>query len=348
MTEFQRQRLAPAGDDVSLLPLATALLRRRRLIATVGLVGAVAGLIVGLRTPRQFTSTATFVPQTSEGSQAQGLAAAVTQLGIRIPGSGNTWGPPIYVALLRTREILEPVALDTLTVAETGARTTLADLLGITGPAARRGELAADELADLVIPSETKTFSGVRVTVTTKWASVSQVLAERLLRQLDAFSLQTRKSQATPERRFVEAQANDAERQLREAEDRLQAFLQANRATGSPTLTFQQDRLQREVSLRQQAYTSLVVSLSEARIREIRDTPAITVLEPPRLALVPERRNLPLRTVAGGMAAAVIAILFVLFQQASASARTSSDDATREFFAVLKESTPRLRSRVER
>jgi uncharacterized protein involved in exopolysaccharide biosynthesis len=54
----------------------------------------------------------------------------------------------------------------------------------------------------------------------------------------------------------------------------MQAFLQANRQwANSPDLTFQHDRLERDIALRQQVYTTLVQSFEQARISEVRDTP---------------------------------------------------------------------------
>jgi uncharacterized protein involved in exopolysaccharide biosynthesis len=158
--------------------------------------------------------------------------------------------------------------------------------------------------------------------VRTRWPSVSLWLANRLVQRVNQFNIETRRSQATAEREFVEARAVESERTLRDAEDRLQAFLQANRDIGgSPGLAFQRDRLQREVTRQNQLYTSWLQSREEARIREIRDTPVITVFENPRLAFQPVPRNLAMKVVLGGIAGAMLGVLFAFLADAVAGAR---------------------------
>jgi uncharacterized protein involved in exopolysaccharide biosynthesis len=79
---------------------------------------------------------------------------------------------------------------------------------------------------------------------------------------------------------------------LRAAEDRLETFLRTNRQyAGSPELTFQRDRLQRSVGLAQQVYTSLMQNYEDVRIREVRDTPVITIVEAPSVHALPEPRG---------------------------------------------------------
>ena len=127
---------------------------------------------------------------------------------------------------------LEPIALDTVEVAEEeGRHVALMDLLEIREALTpeRRADRADRALRRIVTASEVKTLGAVKVSVTSRWPSVSVALAEQLVRGVKRFNLETRKSQAA-ERQFVEVQAAEGERALRGAEDRLQVFLQRNRA----------------------------------------------------------------------------------------------------------------------
>ena len=178
---------------------------------------------------------------------------------------------------------------------------------------------------------------------------MSLALAQKLVVSVNEFNLRSRKSQATAERQFVETRTADAEASLRQAEDRLQAFMQENRVwNSSPQLSFAHDRLERDVQLRQQAYTSLVVSREEARIREVRDIPVITILDAPRLPIVPESRKTGQRAILGALAGAVLAILLSLVIAAVQSARRKPSPAASEFFNALNEATPRLLRRNSR
>lgn len=332
-------------DEISLLALGSVLLRSRQMIVALSLLGTVLGLLAGLLSTRLYVSAATFIPQGAEGGSASALALAASQFGIRTPASGAAWGPPIYVKLLGSWALLEPIVLDTMVVAEQGGRrVALMDLLKVKAPTpARRTERAILALRDLVSAAEDKKLGAVQMTVTTEWPSVSLALAERLVGGVNQFILKTRKSQAAAERQFVEVQAGEAERALREAEDDLQQFLQVNRAiANSPGLGFQHDRLQRRVALRQQVYASLMQSREDARIREVRDTPVITMLESPRLPVEGEARNSVKKALLGGFFAGTLGALVAFLLQAVAVARRVPNEAAREFFKLMEEARPRF------
>jgi uncharacterized protein involved in exopolysaccharide biosynthesis len=346
MTETTHRPVVAYRDDndFSLLSLGSVLIRRRRTILVAALVGGILGLASSFISPRKYVSTSVFIPQGADAGASSGLALAASQLGIRVPATGGVWGPPVYVELIRTRALLEPIALDTIEVAELGRkRVPVADLFGVEAPdPARRAALAVNALRANIAANEVKPLGAVKVSVTTRWPTASLALAERLVRAINQFNLETRKSQATAERQFVDAQAAVAERALREAEDRLQAFLQQNRTFGgSPALAFTHNRLEREVSLRQQEYSSLLVNREEARIREVRDTPVITVIEPPRLPLTAESRRSAQRTVLGAVCGIMLAVVLVLLTNGIARAKGESSEAAREFFESLAEATPR-------
>ncbi len=331
-------------DEISVFALASVLFRWRWTIVALGLVGAAVGLAKGLTSTRVYVSAATFIPQGAEG-EASGLALAASQFGIRVPSSGGAWGPPVYVELLHSRALLEPIVLDTVVAAEQGGRrVALMDLLEIEAPTPeRRTDLGVRALGGIVKASEVKALGAVKVSVTTQWPSVSLALAQRLVRGVNKFILETRKSQAAAERQFVEVQAGEAERALRGAEDQLQSFLQRNRSiAGSPELEFARDRLQREVALRQQVYTALLQNREEARIREVRDTPVITVLEDPRLPVVGEARKSVQKGVLGGLVGGMLGVLIAFLAQGVAGARRAPSEEAREFFQLVKEATPRF------
>nr|MDP9177745.1 Wzz/FepE/Etk N-terminal domain-containing protein [Gemmatimonadota bacterium] len=270
-----REPLHRIEEAISLLAVASALLRYRRMIIALSLLGAVAGLAAGLLSKRVYSARATFIPEEPDKA-VSGLAMAAGQFGIKLPSSGESgWGPPIYVELLKTRELLEPIAADTLAVPEESARRmAIADLFRVKpGVPPLRLERTVRALRKKLTVEEDKKIGGVKLTVTTRWPSVSFAIANRLVSGVNQFNLESRKTQAGAERRFVEAQAIEAERILRDSENRLQLFLQRNRGglAGSPELQLERDRLQRDVTLRQQMFTSLTENQEDAKIREVRN-----------------------------------------------------------------------------
>ena len=350
------ERTAPVGayppepvesTEPSLLGLANVLVRRRRLIGVLAFMGALIGLISGLTSTRVYDSSATFIPQGSDNFGSNGLALAASQFGLRPPSSGNTWGPPIYVELLRSRALLLPIARDTLVVAEMhGARVPVIDLLRVKDPSpGKRDEAAVKALRKVVASDEDRKLGAVTLSVKTAWPSVSFAIAQRLVSAVNRFNLETRKSQATAEREFADERVKEAEAALRASEDRLQAFLQANRSIGG-SQTLEQDRLRRDVALRQQVYTSLVQSQEEARLREVRDTPVITVLEAPQLPVIGESRKSASKAVLGGLAGALVGVLIAFLARMLSEARRAPSGEVREFFALVEEATPRFLKRM--
>jgi uncharacterized protein involved in exopolysaccharide biosynthesis len=201
--------------------------------------------------------------------------------------------------------------------------------------------LAVRALQNIVTAEEDKKQGAVNLGVKTRWPSVSLWVAERLVRGVNLFNVDTRKSQAKAERLFVESQTVEAEGALRAAEDRLQSFLQQNRAiNGSSQLEFERDRLQRAVQLRQSIYTTLEQNSEEARIREVRDIPVITVLEEPRLPVVPEPRRLLLKGIAGAALGTILGIWIALFGNALKSLTRDQSPAGIEFFRLAFEALP--------
>lgn len=344
-----REPLPRIEEAISLLAVGSALLRYRRMIIVLGLLGGTAGLAAGLLSKRVYSARATFIPEEPDKQALSGLAAAAGQFGIKIPSGGESgWGPPIYVELLKTRELLEPIAADTLVVPEEdGRRVAIADLFRVKpGAPPLRLERTVRALRKKLTVEEDKKIGGVKVTVTTRWPSVSFGIANRLVRGVNQFNLESRKTQAGAERRFVETQAIEAERILRDAENRFQLFLQRNRGglglAGSPELQLERDRLQRELTLRQQMYTSLLENQEEAKIREVRNTPVITVIEQPKLPVLAEPRHSVTKALLGALAGAVLGVLIAFLSQRVAGARTASSQEATEFFELVDEATPRF------
>jgi uncharacterized protein involved in exopolysaccharide biosynthesis len=190
----------------------------------------------------------------------------------------------------------------------------------------------------------TRTTGMVTVQVRTKSPYVSLKIADRLLEGLNYFNLITRQSQAREERRFTEGRLEAARASLRAAEDALQRFLQTNRQFAeSPALTFQRDRLQREVLLQQQVVISLAQQYEENRIREVRDTPVITLIEKPTLAARPDPGLQALILSLGAVAGFCVGVLIVMFRDAWATGGALGRDPA---FALLSSELKRVRGKT--
>jgi len=291
--------LVPRGGvddgDVSALGLVNVLLRYRRFIAAVALGLCAISLGWGLVSPRQWSSAAAFVPQGRGTGAAGGLSGLAAQFGVTVPTLEPTQSAAFYQDLLRTNAILGTIVDSGLTGPGAAPRTrSVADLYRVNkedDPALRRA-LAIEELDDHLEVGASPKTGLVRVVVRAPDPVAAQRLAERALAEVTRFNVETRQSQAAAERRFVERRLADARADLRAAEARLRDFLEANRIFSAAGLSFERDRLARDVSLRQEVYSSLAQNYERSRIDEVRDTPVITVVEAPARPVRPDSRGL--------------------------------------------------------
>jgi len=273
--------------------LDSALRHRRAVVLGTLAVSAVA-LVILLLIPSRFTSSASFVPESSPrtGVAGQGgLASIAAVAGLRLPGSDLTRSPDFYADLLRSRTLVYAL-LETWVPARRGGPDSVA-FLELLHP---RGKTQAERLYNgartvreklLAVRVERRT-SVVEVRFTYSDPVVAGQLTNTLLARLDAFNKTTRQTQARVRRAFVESQVEEADRRLREAEEDLRRFLERNRDyRGSPALQFEQQRLERRVQVNQELFLSLRRDLDVARIDEVDNQPTVSVIE----AAIPAARK---------------------------------------------------------
>lgn len=328
-------------QDEGTSPFTTAniLLRSRWRVATwIGIGAAAAALSVAF-SPTLFIASASFVPQGNEDGRSA-LVGLAGQLGVALPTSNPALSPDFYVNLLRSRELLSRIARDTFVVRELGdRRVPLLDLLKIKpGSEARRQDLGVQSLTELFRPTMDKKTGVVSVEVRTQWPSVSLNIVRALMVGVNEYNQQMRQTQATAERKFVEKRVAIARVHLRAAEDSLEDFLRANRQFAtSVELTFEADRLKRNLSFHQQLSTSLNVSFEEALVREVRDTPVITMVEQPAARAESVSRGSLKRVVLGSIIGGSIGVFLVLVGGFIADTRQANDPDAVRFFSTLDE-----------
>ncbi len=307
-------------EGTSLVWLAVVLLRGRRVLLWCATVGVVVSLAICLLRRTYYTTSFSFLPTATQDQSRAGLASLAGQFGISLAALAGAQQPPqLYADLLTTRGILGPIADDSFAPgADSTQREPLAQYFKINGEEAPViTDKTLRKLREDVIRSSvaTRTTGMVTVQVRTKSRYVSLAIANRLLAGLNDFNLVKRQSQAREERRFTEGRLEAARVSLRTAEDEMQRFLQSNRQAESPALAFQRERLQREVTFRQQVVTSLAQQYEENRIREVRDTPVITVIEAPILAARPDPRHRVMIMILGTMASLAVGMMIVIIQE---------------------------------
>jgi uncharacterized protein involved in exopolysaccharide biosynthesis len=264
-----------------------------RSVALLALVGAGAGAITALFLPSYYRSGAAFQAE-SAGPQLSGtLAGLASQVG-GFPFSGQS-NAQLLGDLLTRDAVLRRVTKATFPWS--GRMVPLADVYGYANkPETLRDFYATERLrAALQVNVDSRT-GVVRFEVEARSPELAEALAESTLAALNQANIALRQARAAAERAFTAERAEQARKDLAEAERAVAAFYQRNRViTGSPTLQMEEARLRRVVDMAQQVYVQLRLQEEQAAVQELRNTPAISVIDPP---IVPVKRSWPKRRLA--------------------------------------------------
>ena len=145
---------------------------------------------------------------------------------------------------------------------------TIGSLLGLWHREATRGLRRLHKIVEVNVSTKTGV---VEFAVTTESPALSLRVAQRMLELVNDYNLRRRQSQARQEREFLEGRLTEVRRELSQAEDSLARFSRRNRRLAdSPELQVEQERLQRQVTLRQQIYLTLAQNYEAAKL----DVPA--------------------------------------------------------------------------
>lgn len=337
-----------SADEISLFALATTVVQNRWRLARWTMLGAILAALSALWAPLLYVASVSFVPQGADPSRS-GLASLAGQFGFSVASGNQSTSPEFYSNLLKSRVVLGEVVRDTFAVAErAGRRFSFLDLFEIPpGTASAREERGMRQLSGAITSSVDRTTGVVQVTVATPWRSVSLRIAAALIDAINEYNQRTRQGQAAAERRFIDGRLALARTDLREAEDRLSQFLSANKQIGnSAELTFQRDRLQREVNLRQEVFTTLTQAYEDVRIREVRDTPVITVFEPPSVSADPAPRGRLMRVAFGLLAGAFVGLLLIFFSDTVARRKDAEDADVSQLIRALADAKQEILRRL--
>ncbi len=329
------------ADHVSLLEVATVLLRHWKVILLSTFLAIAVAVILALQTPTAFTSSATFVPQNAQ-SEASGLSSLAGRFGFTLPGGSGSESPEFYAELIRSRAILDQLVSSEYAIeTEEGERRgSLSEIMEVETDDPAESEAALIESLRSALDVEVRRTTGIiDVSFTSPFPDLSKQIVERILELVNQFNLEMRQSKRVEERTFIEGRLAEAGDSLRAAERLLQEFLANNRQflsgqQGSPGLMLEYERLQRRVGLRQQVYSSLASSYEEARIAEVRATPATTLIEHPRLAVRPDPRGRLAKLVFGAAAGLFIGVFLAFGQEYASRVRREDSEEFRRLAGV--------------
>jgi uncharacterized protein involved in exopolysaccharide biosynthesis len=325
-----------ATGGISLMGMVNVLLLHRWLLVIIPAMAVLVAVVPLFLKEREYRSEAALMPQDTD--VRSGVAGLAAQFGIDV-GSGKAGQSSAFYADFLTSSVLLGAVADagyTHGSGPTASTVSYADLRDIRAATPqRRRELTIRSLRAHTTVRNSRETGIVRISVETPSPQVSQQVVDRMLSLVNEFNLTTRQSQAAAERQFVEARLAEVRGELQEAEGRLQEFLQQNRQFRSPELQAEHERLQSEVMMRRQVFTSLTQAYEQARIDEVRNTPLITVIESPAVPAAPVGRGVFRAAMIGGMIGLLVAV-FIAFARAAALRAHEAEIAEYERYSELR------------
>lgn len=302
-----------------------ALLAARRAVLGSGIGIALLLVAIELLLPRTYTASVSIQPLSRR------VGGDLTELVAQFGGSrlsSVTEPPEFYAELARSRTILGSIVEQTLN--STRGRVSLIDYYDIdqARPALRRYR-AVERLRHDVHVSVNSRTGVVQIDVTLKDPHLAWLTVQRLVSELNSYNLKTRQSQARAEREFAQKQVLQARNDLRDAEDRMRAFLKRNRGPLiTPDLRFEEEGLQRDISVRQQVYLTLTQLHEQAKLDEVRDTPVLNVVEPAVEPPEPDKRGILMKAIIG-FAAGFGGALIIVIVMTGLEPRVDADPVAR-------------------
>lgn len=338
MTESYGNRGAGYVSPIGILNI---LLRQRRILIAVPVVCVAIAVGFVLAKRDEYIATSQFL--LTGGQQGSAASVLAAQLGFGAAGSRGE-SPELYASLVESQGVLRHVAAQSF-IDPDGSRQPLPRIYGIEGGDTediQRATVAA--LKESIETRVNPTTGVVAIDVTAATEALAVELADALVGELARFNVENRQRQAEAEREFIEGRVAAAQSELARAEERLRDFLQRNRTYAtSPELSREHASLQRDVTFRQQLFTSLAQSFEQARIDEVRNTPIFTVVERAEHTVRPRSESLVL-LIAAALLGGLFAGLAIAFTRDFLRRGLSGDASERaELDRLMSEMRPRQR-----
>jgi uncharacterized protein involved in exopolysaccharide biosynthesis len=259
--------------------------------------------------PTGWSAEARFIPEASSSIELpRGIGALAGELGFSLPGGDPMSSADFYAAVMESRALLTRTLEARFSVPGSPADSApLITILEIEDDTPRKQtEKGVEWLRDHTSAKVDNTTGTVELSVELPDPDLAAAVTSHMVGLLNDFNQRTRNLRARERRKFTEARTAEAQKDLEAAEEDLRVFLSRNRQFEfSPQLTFEHNRLERQVMLRQEVYQTLRREFEIARIEEVNDTPVLTVVDP---AVAPAKPSRPKR-LRLALAAAVLGLL---------------------------------------
>jgi uncharacterized protein involved in exopolysaccharide biosynthesis len=317
-------------DEIDLIELLKKVWSSKRFIVRWTGYFIVIGLVVALLSPKEFTASSTFIPQTSESKTGGSLSGLASLAGISLGGAttGGEIPPTLYPQILNSvpvkRSILSiEVPLDQSSVSYSDylleKPTPILSLvkkytIGLPGVilGAIRGTEASTETSSnpMIVTQEEKGLfetleaqialsvnekeGFVELSVTTDDATVAAVLTSKvkeiLQQQIIDYKIQHGKEYLN----FTQKQYNEKQKEYFALQDEVARAKDQNKNIISERYQNQFKQKEGELLIAQSVYQELAKQLEQAKLQVAKDTPIFSTIKP---VTIPTERSAPKRSL---------------------------------------------------
>ncbi|MGH8014969.1 MAG: GNVR domain-containing protein [Candidatus Zixiibacteriota bacterium] len=232
--------------------------------------------------PNKYTSVATILPsgggdELSDLKELAGGSLAELGLGAFTQSSENS--SAIFPKVLTSRLLSEQILNHRFDFSHKGKTKSLTLLEYLD---AANIDLGIRQLSKIAKVDLDRRTGYITLSATTTYPALSSLLVKTYLQLLDDYNIYHRQSKARENEKFISKRAVEAAAELTLAENNLEEFQEINRnytTSSDPVLRNEMSKLEREVSVKETIYLTLVKKHELAKLEAAKDVPIVQVLD---------------------------------------------------------------------
>lgn len=304
-------------DEIDFLALFRILLNGKWLIIATSGVFTVCAVIYALTLTPLYLARVSMYSISSGASDLAGLTGVAANLGISLGSAGEDFYIPDIVRsrLLKTsliyhewktKKFNEPTDLINYWEIGQGGSITLNPLKLLRS--LMQGTSADEQQKAIAYEEDALEILGDRISVSRDpmglvtvnvWMEEPELAADvgnQIYEEVVKYIVYAKTNQARFNREFIERRLEEVEQELLRAEMSLTEFRESNRAIEeSPRLLMEYQRINREVLIQTQVFSTLQQQYEIAKIEEVKETPTVAILDhafPPAKKDKPRRKRM--------------------------------------------------------
>lgn len=326
------QKNFSSQEEIDLLELALKVWGERKFVLKACGYAVLIGLVIAFSIPREYTANAMIAPELSDNKTTGGLSslAAMAGCNLNATSTADAIYPDLYPDIVTSTPFITGLFNVQVKDLDEEVDTTLYCYLNehqrvpwwtlitsapfkalgwvislfteeekedaILDPFHLTKEEAdiAKELSERITVSVDKKTGVTTLSVTMQDARISACLTDTVVRRLQDYITEYRTTKARQDFQFQEKLFERKKKEYEKAQENYAKFADANKNIILLSYRAEQERLENEMRLAYQVYTSVAqqLQMAEAKVQEI--TPVYTIIEP---ATIPIKASKPRKTL---------------------------------------------------